>query len=238
MSSLSITDNNICELNCINLQADTLVCKIIFSSRNIGKIIESLFNYKIFIPKLENIDITLFGTNTWIIDMLRFECLYFLMEDEQIKKMSISNSSYSIEKINNNFILKIPYSSTVQIPHNVHEINFIYDGGVMMKKLNQFFIFKTIFQNFPPTLNKINLHATISSCTINKICDIKIFDSEQKIPFGTEVNLIMSGRGEIVNLTCALSNQKVKIFHSLTIKINNGLKDNKEFEFIIKNLNL
>ena len=179
MSELIITNNNIGKLNNISLEAKTLIYRRESQSYNTAMVIQSLLNYKNILQKLENVYIHISCANEWIHDMKMFECLYFLIDDDQIKNMVISNGKYNIKKENNNFILEAPYAKYVCIPQNVNEITFFYDN--IEPYTTSFLIFSTIFNNFPSTLKKINFRICNNDVINHNKIKIKIFDNKQKI---------------------------------------------------------
>lgn len=228
MSECVITNNNIFSLDHINSEASTLIYRRDSQSYNTGMIIDLLLNYKNILPKLENIYIHISGTKVWSHDMKMFECLYFLMMDEQIKNVIISNGKYNIKKINDKFILEMPYTFGMSIPDNVNEITLFYNDDDDITSLYFNFI---LFKDLPLTLKKINFRICPNDIdNIGKIT-INFFDIAQKIPFGTEINLIISGDGKIIELTNALIDQKITIFYGPRIIIDDELKKSN-FDFL------
>jgi len=219
MSKYTITNNNISKLNNVNSEVLTLNYKRDLNSYNTGTVIDALLNYKYILPKLENIYIYVEGTTEWSHDMKMFECLYFLMVDEQIKNVIISNGKYNIKKENNKFILEMPYSYNMSIPHDVNEVTLFYEYYSTSNRI----IFSS---DLPITLIKMNIRVRIT--TIH--AGLEIFDINQKIPFGTEINLIIIGNSKIIKLTTGLTEQQIKIFHGPGIIIGDELKKNN-FDF-------
>jgi hypothetical protein len=228
MTELSITNQNIHLLEEKNENIKSITYKKSLTDNDNIFITAFVKNRTNFL-NLENLFVSIIGSNCYSFDLEKYEKLYFLFKDDKIKKMDITNGYFSINKDNENIIMTLPYSPSIKIYPEVNIINFKYEGGLSLGLNDQYVRFNTIYDNLPITLKKINLIACHHA--LAKFLIIKVFDIKQKIPFGVELCLTIKGEGIIKDIKYELDKQ-LKVYHTSTI--DEEVYKNKNIIFIKK----
>jgi len=154
----------------------------------IKKFIDNRHNF----PNLKSLDVGICGTNAYSIDLAKYEQLFFLFDDELIENIRISNGYDCIYKEKGEICARIPYSNAINLHPRINKIYFT-QLGVHSGRIS----FRTIFNNFPTSLNKIIF---VVSLSLIQETSIQILDETQKLPFGVELFLEINGHGRIKNI--------------------------------------
>lgn len=148
--------------------------------------------------------------------------LFVLFKHKQIKNIFINAYPYYyINKHNNEIELKIDNSENIIIPENVTKLMLVHTVH-MVHGYNNILI-KPFCKNLPVTLKVLEFNINFSHQNSFDV-NLLLFDKNQKIPFGTEINLYFCDyfnykqKISVNDIVCNYTDN-VRIFHSNTINI-------------------
>lgn len=195
-------------------------------AKKIKKLVNFLIDFENNLPSLDNIliNITNGAYNVQYESVEIFFELFVLFKYKQIKNIFINaHPLYYINKHNDEIELKIKNSENIIIPENVTKLILVHTVDMLNGYGHNNILIKPFCKNLPVTLKVLEFNINFSRQGKYHV-DLLSFDENQKIPFGTEINLYFcdyfnfKNKISVNDIVCNYTNI-IRIFHSKTIDI-------------------